>query len=58
MPSLKTALILGLLSAVSPFAIDMYLPAMPEIGRDLSTTVSGTQMTVTAYFLSFGLALR
>ncbi len=56
MPSVKTALILGLLSAVSPFAIDMYLPAMPAIEGDLGTSVSGTQMSVTAYFLSFGLA--
>ena len=53
---LRTALILGLLAAVSPFAIDMYLPAMPEIERDLGTTVAGTQATITAYFISFGLA--
>ena len=56
MPSIRTALILGSLSAVSPFAIDMYLPAMPAIEADLATNVAGTQMTVTAYFLSFGLA--
>ena len=56
MSLMRTALILGLLSAVSPFAIDMYLPAMPAIEADLNTTVAGTQMTVTAYFLSFGLA--
>ncbi len=53
---LRTALILGLLAAVSPFAIDMYLPAMPEIERDLGTTVAGTQATITAYFIAFGLA--
>lgn len=53
---LRTALILGLLAAVSPFAIDMYLPAMPEIERDLGTTVAGTQATITAYFVAFGLA--
>ena len=27
---LKMALILGLLSAIGPFAIDMYLPALPS----------------------------
>ncbi|NND42054.1 MAG: MFS transporter, partial [Silicimonas sp.] len=53
---LRTALVLGLLSAVSPFAIDMYLPAMPAIEEGLGTTVAGTQATITAYFLSFGLA--
>ncbi len=26
---------LGLLSAIGPFAIDMYLPALPSIGADL-----------------------
>lgn len=55
-PMIRTALVLGLLSAVSPFAIDMYLPAMPMIEDDLGTTVAGTQATITAYFLSFGLA--
>jgi DHA1 family bicyclomycin/chloramphenicol resistance-like MFS transporter len=30
---LRTALVLGLLSAIGPFAIDMYLPALPSIGR-------------------------
>ena len=29
---LKDAVILGLLSAIGPFAIDMYLPALPSIG--------------------------
>jgi DHA1 family bicyclomycin/chloramphenicol resistance-like MFS transporter len=29
----KTAPILGLLSAIGPLAIDMYLPALPDIGR-------------------------
>jgi DHA1 family bicyclomycin/chloramphenicol resistance-like MFS transporter len=53
---MRTALVLGLLSAVSPFAIDMYLPAMPAIEAELGAGVSGTQATITAYFLSFGLA--
>ncbi|PWK57272.1 multidrug effflux MFS transporter [Silicimonas algicola] len=55
-PMIRTALVLGLLSAVSPFAIDMYLPAMPAIESELGAGVSGTQATITAYFLSFGLA--
>ncbi|MDF0602500.1 multidrug effflux MFS transporter [Psychromarinibacter sp. C21-152] len=52
----RIALILGLLSAVGPFAIDMYLPAMPQITDDLATTAGGTQQTLTAFFLAFGLA--
>ena len=32
---LRNAFVLGLLSAIGPFAIDMYLPALPSIGADL-----------------------
>ena len=52
----RPALVLGLLSCVGPFAIDMYLPAMPEIGRDLGAAVPAMQGTITAYFFAFGLA--
>ncbi len=52
----RSAAVLGLLSAVGPFTIDMYLPAMPDIGRDLSADVASVQMTITAYFIAFGLA--
>ena len=53
---LRPALVLGLLSCIGPFAIDMYLPAMPMIGEDLGTSVQGMQTTITAYFIAFGLA--
>lgn len=53
---LRPALVLGLLSCVGPFAIDMYLPAMPAIGQDLGASVPAMQGTITAYFLAFGLA--
>ncbi len=52
----RTALVLGLLSAVGPFAIDMYLPAMPAIGTDLGASVGGVQATLTLYFVAFGLS--
>lgn len=39
-PFFRTALILGLLSAIGPFAIDMYLPALPSIGADLHSDLS------------------
>jgi len=52
----RTALILGLLCCVGPFSIDMYLPAMPAVGRSLGGSVAATQMTITAYFIAFGLA--
>jgi len=50
----KMALILGLLSAIGPFAIDMYLPALPEIGASLGASVGAVQWSLTAFFLSLG----
>ena len=54
-PFTRNAIVLGLLSAVGPFAIDMYLPALPAIAADLHTTTSATQMTLTMFFVAFGL---
>lgn len=51
----KNAIVLGLLGAVGPFAIDMYLPAMPTIAAELGTTIAATQMTLMVFFLAFGL---
>lgn len=55
-PMIRIALVLGLLSSVGPFAIDMYLPALPLIASDLQTSVTGAQSTLTAFFLAFGAA--
>ncbi|WP_210527472.1 multidrug effflux MFS transporter [Rubellimicrobium arenae] len=52
----RTALVLGLLSAIGPFSIDMYLPAMPEIGAGLGAAETEVQMTITLYFLAFGIS--
>ncbi len=53
---LRSALILGLLSIVGPFAIDMYLPAMPAIARDFGASETVVQATITGYFAAFGIA--
>lgn len=50
----KNAIVLGLLSAIGPFAIDMYLPALPAIAADLQATTAATQMTLMAFFVAFG----
>ncbi|AUH34101.1 multidrug effflux MFS transporter [Paracoccus tegillarcae] len=55
-PLFRMALVLGVLSAVGPFAIDMYLPAMPQVAADLGTTEAGAALTLTSYFIVFGLA--
>lgn len=49
------ALILGLLSAIGPFAIDMYLPALPTIKASLHTDVDMVQMSLMAFFVSLGI---
>ena len=54
-PSFLIILILGALSTVSPFSIDMYLPAFPQIARDLGTTPAEISLSVSGYFV--GLAL-
>ena len=51
----KNAIVLGLLSAVGPFAIDMYLPALPTIAANLQASTAATQMTLMAFFAAFGI---
>ncbi len=50
------SVILGLVAAVGPFAIDMYLPAMPDIARDFEVGSQAVQWTIVGYFITFGLA--
>jgi DHA1 family bicyclomycin/chloramphenicol resistance-like MFS transporter len=51
----KNALVLGLLSAIGPFAVDMYLPALPSIGQSLNTTMGAVQLSLMAFFISLGI---
>ncbi|MFD1769026.1 multidrug effflux MFS transporter [Sphingobacterium suaedae] len=44
-------LILGLLSAVGPFSIDMYLPAFQTIANDFNTSVDQVQFSLTSFFI-------
>ncbi|WP_353211151.1 Bcr/CflA family efflux MFS transporter [Rhodovarius sp.] len=48
-------LILGLLAAFAPLAIDMYLPALPEMAMALGSDSSGAQLTIASYFVGMGL---
>ena len=48
----KMALVLGLLSAIGPFAIDMYLPALPAIGSSLGAQIGPVQMSLTVFFIA------
>jgi MFS transporter, DHA1 family, multidrug resistance protein len=44
-------LILGALSTISPFSIDMYLPGFPAIAEDLHTSIPVVQLSLTSYFV-------
>jgi len=52
---LRNAITLGLVSAIGPFAIDMYLPALPDIGYSLQANTSAVQMSLTVFFISLAL---
>ena len=47
----RFALVLGALSAAGPMAIDMYLPALPMIARDLHATQGQAELSMTTFFL-------
>ena len=51
----RLTLILGALSAFTPLAVDMYLPALPALERTLATDSGKVQQTLSLFFL--GLAI-
>jgi MFS transporter, DHA1 family, multidrug resistance protein len=51
----RIALTLGAFVAIGPLTIDMYLPALPTITRELETTSAAVQLTLTGTLI--GLAL-
>lgn len=51
----RMIIVLGLLVALGPLTIDMYLPALPKIAEDLSVSSSVVQLTLTGTLA--GLAL-
>jgi DHA1 family bicyclomycin/chloramphenicol resistance-like MFS transporter len=48
----RTAVVLGLLSAIGPFAIDMYLPSLPSIGGALNASTGAVQMSLMIFFIA------
>jgi DHA1 family bicyclomycin/chloramphenicol resistance-like MFS transporter len=51
----RLALILGVLSAFGPISIDLYLPGLPSIARDLGGADGAAQLTLSLFFV--GLAV-
>ena len=52
-PGLLAAL--GFVSAVGPFATDMYLASFTDIADDLGTDASSVQLTLTAFLIGIGI---
>lgn len=44
-------LVLGLLTAIGPLSIDLYLPAFPQIARGLHTTVARVVLSLSSFFV-------
>lgn len=44
-------LILGFLSAIGPFSIDMYLPGFPAIAKDLHTSIEMVAYSLSSFFI-------
>src|SRR5690606_23005403 len=50
-----TILMLGLLSAIGPFSIDMYLPGFNSIAADLNTDIEHVQLSLTSFFIGIAI---
>ncbi|NVZ22486.1 multidrug effflux MFS transporter [Pseudomonas costantinii] len=50
----RLALLLGLITAIGPFAIDSYLPALPTLGTSLQASPAAVQMSLTVFFMVIG----
>ena len=46
-------IVLGALTALGPFTIDLYLPAFPQIEADLAVSTAAIQLTLTATTIGF-----
>ncbi|WP_051275074.1 multidrug effflux MFS transporter [Cellulomonas sp. URHD0024] len=50
-PDVRYVLLLGLMCALPAISTDIYLPSLPEVARDLGTTATMAQLTMTAMLL-------
>ena len=51
--SFALTVLLALVTAIGPLSIDLYIPAMPEIGRLLDAPASEVQLTISVYLIGF-----
>nr|WP_294895307.1 Bcr/CflA family multidrug efflux MFS transporter [uncultured Pedobacter sp.] len=48
-------LILGTLTTLGPFSIDMYLPGFPAIAKDLNTSINQVSLSLASFFVGISL---
>lgn len=48
-------ILLGALIALGPLSIDMYLPGLPTIGRDLAAPPGSVELTLASYFVGMSI---
>jgi hypothetical protein len=53
--TLALTAVLALLTAVAPLSVDMYLPSLPDIGRELNSFPAQVQLTISFYLVGFAL---
>jgi DHA1 family bicyclomycin/chloramphenicol resistance-like MFS transporter len=53
--TLALTAVLALLTAVGPLSVDMYLPSLPDIGRELAASPAQVQLTISFYLVGFAL---
>src|SRR5690606_7608202 len=49
--------LMAAIAALPPLAVDMYLPAMPQIAENLGAELSTIQNSVSVFLLGFGLGM-
>lgn len=50
-PNAKYVLLLGIMTALPAVATDIYLPSLPDVARDLGTSASAAQLTMTSMMI-------
>ncbi|MFY9179535.1 MAG: Bcr/CflA family multidrug efflux MFS transporter [Venatoribacter sp.] len=53
--ALPLPFLLAFLTAISPLAVDMNLPAMPAIAADLNTSIHLAELSISAYLIGFAI---
>jgi DHA1 family bicyclomycin/chloramphenicol resistance-like MFS transporter len=50
----KMFILLGALTSAGPLAVDLYLPALPQLARDLGASAPEAQLSLTSFMIGLG----